>query len=137
VAGVRSGLHCPALHAIPALTLFHLPEIDMRKICFLVVVTLFLVACGKPVPPERSAYVGDWRSPQMAILITQDGSVAYKRLERGVTTSISGPLKGFDGDNFVVGMGPVVTTFEVSEAPRKDGDVWRMTVDGVELQRVQ
>jgi len=96
---------------------------------------LALSACGKPVPQDKAAYVGDWRSPAMALLITQDGSVAYRRLKGGVTTSVNGPLSGFEGDNFVVGVLFITTTFEVSKPPYQDAGKWKMVVDGVELTR--
>jgi len=99
--------------------------------------TSLLGACAQPVPAEKSKYIGEWEGLAMALLITQDGSIAYKRLKGGVATSISGPLKRFDGDNFVVGFGPVTTTFEVSVPPHQDGTDWKMTVDGVELTRVR
>ena len=93
------------------------------------------VGCGKPVPVEKTAYVGEWQDKTMYLLITQDGSVRYKRLKAGVTTSIEGPLKGFDGDNFEVGIGPMSTTFIVSKPPYQDGAQWKMVVDDVELTR--
>ena len=68
----------------------------------------------------------------MAILITQAGEVRYARKEKGVSKTMKGPLQRFDGDNFVVGIGPVSSTFAVGVAPHRDGDVWKMTVDGVE-----
>ena len=96
---------------------------------------LTLAACAKPVPPEKAAYVGEWRGTAMALLITQDGSVAYRRLYQGVNKSINAPLEEFQGDNFVVGVGPLSTTFVVSVPPHLDGTLWKMTVDGVELTR--
>lgn len=110
----------------------------MRKTLQVFVTALLMLAlsgCGKPVPAEKAAYVGEWRATAMVILITQDGSVAYRRLEGGVNKSIDGPLKDFQGNNFVVGFGPVSTVFIVSVPPHLDGDVWKMTVDGVELTR--
>ncbi|MEK8035003.1 hypothetical protein AACH06_29660 [Ideonella sp. DXS29W] len=94
-----------------------------------------LLACAKPIPKEKAAYVGEWHGTAMALLITQDGSVAYRRLEGGVNKSIDAPLKEFQGDNFVVGIGPMSTTFVVSVPPHADGDAWKMTVDGVELTK--
>jgi len=98
---------------------------------------LLLTACGVPVPPEKAAYVGQWEGLGMSLLITQDGSVAYKRIKGGVNTSINAPLKKFEGDNFVVGIGMWTTTFVVSKPPREEGGRWRMTVDGVELVRTR
>ena len=97
-----------------------------------------LSGCGKPVPPEKSAYVGEWQRPEMYLLITQDGSVRYKRIKGGATTSVEGPIKEFQGDNFTVGVGPMTTTFEVSVRPHQTAEgEWRMTVDGVELIKSQ
>ena len=91
--------------------------------------------CGKPVPPEKVAYVGQWEATDMSLVITQEGRVVYRRLHGSGTTSVEGPLKEFQGDNFVVGIGPVSTTFVVSASPHRDGGLWKMTVDGVELTR--
>lgn len=103
------------------------------------IVTLILVfslsGCGKPVPQEKSAYVGEWREKTMYLLITQDGSVSYKRIKGGVTSSIEGPLKGFDGKNFEVGIGPMATTFVVSKPPYQDKEKWKMVVDNLELTK--
>jgi len=99
------------------------------------VCALFLLACAKPVPPERSAYVGEWQEKTMYLLITQDGSVRYKRINGGASTEVSGPLKAFVGNNFQVGFGPLSTTFVVSQPPRRSGDRWTMVVDGLELVR--
>ena len=94
-----------------------------------------LIGCGKAVPPEKSAYVGEWQEKAMYLLITQDGSVNYKRLKAGATVSVSGPLKGFTGDNFEVGFGPMSTTFLVSKPPYQEGSNWKMVVDGVLLTK--
>jgi hypothetical protein len=69
----------------------------------------------------------------MYLLITQDGSIRYKRLKGGASKSIEGPLKGFNGNDFDVGIGPLATTFVVSQPPYQDGDQRKMVVDGVEL----
>jgi hypothetical protein len=71
----------------------------------------------------------------MYLLITQDGSVRYKRLKGSMTTSIEGPLKGFNGDNFEAGIGSLATTFVVSKPPYQDGGKWKMVVDDVELTK--
>lgn len=94
-----------------------------------------LTACGKPLPPEKASYAGLWKAPQMSLLITQDGSVKYERLEGGATTSVSAPLKGFDGDNFSAGLGPMTTTFVVAAPPHQAGEQTKMAVDGIELTK--
>jgi len=92
--------------------------------------------CSKAVPQEKLGYVGEWQGKTMYLLITQDGSVKYKRLKEGGTTSGDAPLQGFSGDNFDVGVGPVKTTFVVSKPPYQDGGMQKMVVDGIELTKI-
>jgi hypothetical protein len=94
-----------------------------------------LASCSKPVPQEKASYVGEWQEKTMYLLITQDGSVKYKRMKAGGTTSVDAPLRGFNGNNFEVGVGPMATTFVVSKPPYQDGDRWKMVVDGLELTK--
>jgi len=108
-----------------------------RAIAAFVLLALLLSGCGKPVPAEKARYVGVWEAPEMYLLITQDGSVEYKRRRGGSTTSISAGLRGFEGDNFAVGIPLLSTTFVVSRPPYQDGDRWKMVVDGVELTRTR
>ena len=96
---------------------------------------LVLAACGQPVPHAKAAYVGEWRADKMQIVITPDGFVQYERHDGKANTSINAPIQRFDGDNFVVGVGMLRTTFVVSSPPHRDGKAWKMTVDGVELIR--
>lgn len=103
----------------------------------LVMGLLALAGCAKPVPPEKAAYVGEWQSDTMALLITAEGRVVYERqVGSNGNKSIDGPLKAFEGDDFVVGVGPVETTFVVSTPPHEEDGEWKMTVDGEELVRM-
>jgi len=111
----------------------------MRKhirLVVLIAALLILSACGQPVPEDKAAYVGEWRAQTMSLLLTQDGRVLYKRIKGGLTTSIDAPLRSFEGDNFVVGVPFISTTFEVSKPPYQEAGTWKMVVDGVELTRV-
>lgn len=101
-----------------------------------VLLALFLSACGIPVPPDKADYVGEWRAVGMELVITADGSVEYERSSGGISKSVNGPIKEFRGDDFVVGILFLTTTFEVSETPHQVGGMWKMVVDGVELTRV-
>ncbi|WEN15626.1 hypothetical protein PY254_02820 [Rhodanobacter sp. AS-Z3] len=111
----------------------------MRKLLMMVAVLacVLLVACAKPLPPDKSAYAGYWRAHDMTLLITVGGNVEYTRREDGKRTSINAPLQKFEGDNFVVGVGPMKTIFTVSTPPYQDQGAWHMTVDGVNLTRDQ
>ncbi len=95
-----------------------------------------LVGCAKPIPQERSAYVGEWHGASMDLRIEQDGRVAYRRWRGSVHTSIDAPLREFEGDNFIVGVGPLTTIFVVSAPPHEVDGNWKMTVDGVELTKM-
>ncbi len=106
------------------------------KIFTIAILTLFLTACSKPLPEDKLSYVGEWQSKEMGLLILGDGSVAYKRIKGGTTTSVNGPLKEFVGDDFVVGFSFLTTTFKVSEPPHQVNGQWQMVVDGVRLSRV-
>ena len=107
----------------------------MKQLVIVLLLMCALAGCAKPVPPEKSSYVGEWQSKTMYLLITQDGSIRYKRLKGGVSTSIEGPIKGFDGDNFEAGLGPMSSTFIVSKPPYQDGSQWKMVVDGEQLTK--
>src|SRR5947209_7458195 len=89
---------------------------------------LMLSSCGQPVPDDKASYVGEWRSPNMSLQIAKDGRVNYKRVRGNNTTSIDGPLRRFEGDNFVVGIPFVSSTFEVSKPPYQDAGAWKMVV---------
>jgi hypothetical protein len=106
------------------------------KISTLLMLTAFLgtlAGCTKPIPAEKTAYVGEWQEKTMSLVINEDGTVQYRRVKGAATTSINAPLKGFAGDNFEVGVGPMATTFVVSKPPYQDGDNWKMVVDDVTL----
>lgn len=109
----------------------------MRKILLLITTALLLTACGHPIPPDHADYVGRWESPNMLLLIPQDGRVSYMRQDGNTKSSIDAPLQRFEGKNFVVGVGPLETTFVVSQAPHQENGQWLMAVDGVELHKTQ
>jgi hypothetical protein len=110
----------------------------MRRtaLALLAAIAVLLAACSDPLPQERREYAGDWRGAQMRLLITPEGRCEYsRRFEGGRSSKISAPILRFDGDNIVVGVGFMNTTFVVSQPPRLVGGHWKMVVDGVELTR--
>ena len=108
----------------------------MERYLAALAVILLLSSCAEPLPEDRLHYVGEWQSKEMGLLILADGTVAYKRLKGGGSTSINAPLKEFVGDDFTVGILFMTTTFDVTEPPHEVDGVWQMTVDGVRLTRV-
>lgn len=110
----------------------------MRKplALLLTLLLVLLTGCSEPLPPDKSAYAGQWRAANTTILITEAGRVEYvTRRDNGLHKSIKAPLQRFEGDNFIVGVGPFKTTFMVSRPPHQRDGEWKMTVDGVELTR--
>jgi hypothetical protein len=108
----------------------------MSKMLVLLSFVVVLAACARPIPPERAAYVGNWTAANVTLSISQDGHLNYRKVDGNVTTKINAPLLEFAGNDFTAGLGPIKTTFVVANAPHKDGAVWKMTVDGVELTRL-
>ena len=109
----------------------------MKRIFLASLLSLALIACSNPIPESKMDYVGVWRGREMALLILPDGTVSYERLKNGGKTSVNGPLKEFIGDDFVVGVLFITTTFEVSEPPHEVNGQWQMVEDGVRLTRVE
>ena len=100
-------------------------------------VLLLLAACSAPLPPEYAAYAGHWRGDGVLLVIRKNGHADYEHVEGGVRTSIEGPIHGFDGSSFKIGLGPLSARFEVQEPPHLAEGRWRMTVDGRPLWRVE
>ena len=96
---------------------------------------LLLAGCGTPVPPEKASYIGHWQNQSMSLLITAEGRVEYRKVRGSTTTSLKAPIKAFTGDNFAACLGPLATTFVVSQPPHQERGVWRMVVDGEVLIR--
>jgi hypothetical protein len=118
-------------------------NLRLRLSAALLVASLLLAACGfggddgggRPasLPPE---YVGEWTAPGQSLLLTETAELRYSRLrDGGSTLSVSGPLLSFSEKSFSAGFGPLSTTFRIDVPPYRDGLVWRMTIDDVELVR--
>ena len=102
---------------------------------FLAMCALLLAACAQPLPQDKLEYAGEWRGEGTRLVISPSGLCDYERKRGGSSVSINAPIKQFEGDNFVVGVGPMTTTFVVSKPPHLANGRWRMVVDGVELTR--
>lgn len=94
------------------------------------------VACSpNPLPPDRLDYAGHWKGPGIDLVITAEGRASYDKKGGATSVHVDGPIQGFSGDDFVVGMMVMRTKFVVSAPPTERGGVWTMTVDGIELVR--
>jgi hypothetical protein len=91
---------------------------------------------GIPLPADKKSYAGIWTSSGITLKISLDGQVDYKKEEGSRKTSIKGPIKEFDKDNFVVGFWFMTSTFEVQKTPFQEGERWAMVVDGNKLYKV-
>ena len=108
----------------------------MNKYLLILIVVGLLTGCAKPLPEDRLTYAGGWQGEGMLLSIDIGGTVDYQRQEGNSTRSINAPIKSFQGDNFVVGVLFMETTFFVSQPPQKINGTWTMTVDDVELVKV-
>lgn len=99
-------------------------------------VLTLLLGCTQPVPTDHRAYVGLWEGSGMRLEIEPDGNASYERKTDGRSTSITGPAHDFTTGGFKIGIGPLSARFKVQQAPVEVQGQWRMTVDGVPLERV-
>ena len=115
----------------------HINIIAMRsmRVAFLFIISAGLIACAKPLPEDKLDYAGQWYGNGVSLVILQEGTIAYERKEGNRSTTINAPIKGFNGDDFTVGIGFFTTDFKVSEAPHQVEGQWQMVVDDTRLVR--
>jgi hypothetical protein len=98
-----------------------------------------LLACtglsGTPVPPDRHDWIGTWTGGPVTLTIEAAGFVQYKKEEGGTSSEVNAPITAWHAAGFDAGIGPVTTTFVVSDPPHPEDGVWTMTVDGQEVTR--
>lgn len=93
-----------------------------------------LLACTgvlpTPVPEDRADYVGSWAGGPVTLVIAREGMVEYERDEGNVHIRIEAPIQAWHERGFDAGLGPLVTTFLVTDPPHHEDGDWTMTVDG-------
>jgi hypothetical protein len=92
---------------------------------------------GSGVPADKADYVGAWTAPGHVLTIAATGKVHYERHENNVNVTLDLPIQKFSGDDFEIGALFWLTKFHVTAPPHLDGNVWRMTSDGVEYSHPQ
>ena len=108
----------------------------LRTLILTILFTAALSGCtSKPLPPDKRDYIGEWTSEHVYLQITADGFVHYRYQKGTMSKELNAPLKHFEGNDFVVGVAFLTTTFDVSEPPYQDGLDWKMVVDDAELSR--
>lgn len=100
-----------------------------------VVGALALAGCGlDELPADKADYAGFWSGPTIALQITPDAMVDYQRNSAGSSTSVSGKIERFEGDDFVV-YAVFNLSFDVSDPPHDEEGVQHMTVNGEDLSQ--
>lgn len=103
----------------------------------LLLLLALLAACAEPVPVQHGQYVGHWQGEGMRLVIRMDGHADYDRVQGHSRVSIEGNVHSFSERGFRIGLGPLSADFDVQRGPHLADGRWRMTVDGVELTRVE
>ena len=106
---------------------------QLKKILYVSLLCLLFVGCAEPLASDKLNYAGHWMSADSSInlTITPEGRVEYEKILPGKSTSLSAPIKSFDGDSFTAGVGPLSTEFKVTQAPHQDAQGnWFIVVDG-------
>lgn len=102
----------------------------------LLLLLVLLAGCADPVPVQHGRYVGHWRGDGMRLVIRADGHADYDRVRGNHRVSIEGNAHSFTDQGFRIGLGPFSADFDVQRKPHLVDGRWRMTVDDVELTRV-
>lgn len=111
-----------------------------RRAALALALSLALCACAK-LPPEMSAYAGDWRSApgpgsdSTSLVIRPEGQLIYLRSEGSSRVKIEAPVHSYDGQSFKAGVLGFNAEFKINAPPRLVGGAWIMVIDGVELSR--
>lgn len=110
----------------------------LKKFIGLTLLSILLIACGKPLPTDKQNYLGTWQSDdgRVNLSINAEGRVEYENKQANSSSSVSAPITEFKGNNFSAGIGPLATEFKVSNPPQQTADgTWTMTVDGYVLNK--
>ncbi|MCA9654414.1 MAG: hypothetical protein KC501_31135 [Myxococcales bacterium] len=110
---------------------------DALRMILLTAVLSASACSGEPLSAEHAQFAGRWVGPGVDLEILPEGHVHWVRVEGKSRVEIEGPLQGWIDGDFVVGVMVVKTRFDVTEPPHEVDGGWVMTVDGVQLTRVE
>jgi hypothetical protein len=106
------------------------------RLALLMLLALLALGCTQPVPVDHADYIGHWRGDGVLLVIAANGQADYSRVRGNNRTQVSGPAHSFSTEGFKIGVGPLSVPFKVQSPPRETPEGWRMTVDKVELSRM-
>jgi len=91
----------------------------------------------EPVPPDKADYVGTWRSDDGVVTLTiqADGFLTHTKSQGMSNSEFNAPIKAFEDDAIIAGIGPAVQTFKIDKPPKKVKGDWRMMVNDIALTR--
>lgn len=112
-------------------------KIVNRSLGVVVLVALLslLISCADPtpVPPDKLEYVGIWVASDRFISLFANGRLEYKeKLGFGMHNRTESNFR-FEGNIIKSDM---FASFVVDKPPWKDGDKWKMKMDGVLFERM-
>ena len=106
------------------------------RLWVLLLAMLSLAACVQPVPMDQRDFIGHWRGDGVLLVIQADGHASYAKVDGRRRTNINGPAHSFSTTGFKIGIGPLSAHFKLQSPPTQADGVWRMTMDGAVLTRV-
>jgi len=89
----------------------------------------------KPVPDDKSDYIGMWLGGPITFEVRPDGILFYEKTNGGTSTSLEVPITIWGNSSISAGIGPFATTFAINSPPQQIDGQWTMTVDDQILLR--
>ncbi len=86
-------------------------------------------------PSRLAPYYGEWTAPEVSLTVSR-GRIVYRNSTRSLKWArIESPFRGLHGNDIIYGGSRGRSRMRVETPPHRVGNVWKMTVEGTELQR--
>lgn len=108
---------------------------SMGRRAWLLALPALLVACVEitATPESASTYQGEWSGPGVTLSI-RARRIVYRRTGGAFgATLVEDEFRGLSGNDVIYGKKN--NRIRVDVPPHRDGAFWKMTVEGVEVQR--
>lgn len=96
-----------------------------------------LASCMAPVPPDKLDYVGMWQGKGMSLAINADGRIGYRTCRSWFCTVIEAESFSFTPTGLRFGFLLLRWNLRVDRPPHRLNGRWTMTIDGVDLVRLE